>query len=160
MMHAIRMLPSAGEVAMLSSANNEISLRAAATNARNTQLTLQLEGLGARLAAAEQQIQDRETGLEAARAAMLEKDSGLRRLEAHVAALEQQLVIAGQAGKRQDSAMSDLQQQIQQRDQLVQDADRRIADKQRAYNLLHADFANQKAEAAEAVSTAAELEKL
>lgn len=90
---------------MLSSANSEVSLRAAATNARNTQLTLQLEGLGARLAAAEQQIQDREMGLENARVAMLEKDSGLRRLEAHVAALEQQMVAAGQTAKKQDSAI-------------------------------------------------------
>lgn len=90
---------------MLSSANNEVCLRAAATNARNTQLTLQLEGLGARLAGAEQQIRDREASLETGRVAMMEKDSGLRRLEAHVAALEQQLIKEGQGAKKQESCI-------------------------------------------------------
>lgn len=90
---------------MLSSANNEISLRAAATNSRNTQLTVQLEGLGARLSGAEQQIQDREVALAAARTALLEKDSGLRQLEAQVAALGQQLGDARQDGHKQDSCI-------------------------------------------------------
>lgn len=94
-----------GEVAMLSSANNEISLRAAATNARNTQLILQVEGLTARLIAAEQQITDRESSLNNARVAMVEKDSGLRRLEAHVAALQQQLVTMGQAARKQETTI-------------------------------------------------------
>jgi chromosome segregation ATPase len=89
-----------GEVAMLSAANSEISLRAAAVSARNTQLTVQLEGLGARLVGAEQQIQQREAALCTARAALLEKDSGLRRLECQVAVLEQQ-VVAGQQGTSQ-----------------------------------------------------------
>lgn len=93
----------AGEVAMLSSANNEVSLRAAATNARNTQLALQVEGIGARLAAAEQQIRDREVSLETARVAMMEKDSAVRRLEAHVSALEQQLITEGHGAKKQES---------------------------------------------------------
>lgn len=90
---------------MLSSANNEISLRAAATNARNTQLNLQVEGLTARLIAAEQQITDRESSLNNARVAMVEKDSGLRRLEAHVAALQQQLVTMGQAARKQETTI-------------------------------------------------------
>lgn len=58
-----------------------------------------------------------------------------------------------------DMLCRDLLQQIQLKDQLIQDADRRVADKQRAYNLLHADLVNQKAEAAEAVAAAAELHK-
>lgn len=87
---------------MLGSANSEISLRAAAINARNTQLTVQLEGLGARLSGAEQQIQDREAALAAARTAMLEKDSGLRQLEGQVAALRQQLVDCHQGARKQD----------------------------------------------------------
>lgn len=90
---------------MLSSANNEISLRAAAINARNTQLTVQLEGLGARLSGAEQQIQDREAALAAARTAMLKKDSGLRQLEGQVAALRQQLVDCHQDGRKQDDCI-------------------------------------------------------
>lgn len=39
----------------------------------------------------------------------------------------------------------------------MQDAERRVADKQRAYNLLHADFANKKVEAAEALGRAERL---
>lgn len=92
----------AGEVTMLSSANSEISLRAAATQARNTQLTVRLDGMGARLAGVEQQIKEREAALAAARIALIEKDSGLCRLEAQAAALEQQLLAAGQAAKKQD----------------------------------------------------------
>lgn len=53
---------------------------------------------------------------------------------------------------------SDLERQLQQKDQLIQDAERRVADKQRAYNLLYADFAKQKAEAAEAVEAASQLQ--
>jgi chromosome segregation ATPase len=90
---------------MLGSANNEISLRAAAINARNTQLTIQLEGLGARLTGAEQQIQEREAALAAARTAMLEKDSGLRQLQGHVAALRQQLVEAQQGEMKQGNCI-------------------------------------------------------
>lgn len=90
---------------MLSGANSEISLRAAAVNARNTQLTVQLEGLGARLSGAEQQIQDREAALATARTALLEKDSGLRQLEGQVAALRQQLLDAHQDGKKQDNSI-------------------------------------------------------
>ena len=90
---------------MLSSANSEISLRAAAINARNTQLTVQLEGLGARLSGAEQQIQDREAALATARTALLEKDSGLRQLEGQVAALRQQLLDAHQGSKKQDNSI-------------------------------------------------------
>lgn len=97
---------------MLSSANSEISLRAAAINARNTQLTVQLEGLGARLSGAEQQLQDREGALAAARAAMLEKDSGLRQLEAQVAALGQQLVGAQLDSKKQDSCIRQVLHQL------------------------------------------------
>lgn len=54
---------------------------------------------------------------------------------------------------------SDLGRQLQQKDSLVQDAERRVADKQRAYNLLYADFAKQKAEAAEAVEAAARVQQ-
>eukprot|EP00775_Hariotina_reticulata_P005424 gene5424-5657_t len=145
------------EVAMLSTANNEVSLRAAATTARNTQLTVQLEGLEARFALTQQQFQEREAGMAAARTAMLEKDSGLRRLDANVAALEQQLHEAGKAAKHQDDVIADLKRQLEERHQLVQDADRRVADKQRAYNLLHADFVKQKAEAAEMMQKAEQL---
>lgn len=56
-------------------------------------------------------------------------------------------------------ARSDLQRQLQVKDQLVQDAERRVADKQRGYNLLYADFAKQKAEAADAVEAAAQLQQ-
>jgi hypothetical protein len=56
-------------------------------------------------------------------------------------------------------ACSDLQRQLQLKDQLVQDAERRVADKQRGYNLLYADFAKQKAEAADAVEAAAQLQQ-
>jgi chromosome segregation ATPase len=87
---------------MLGSANSEVSLRAAAIQARNTQLSVQLEGLGARMAGAEQQIKDRESALAAARVALVEKDSGFCRLEAQVAALEQQLLAAGHAVKKQE----------------------------------------------------------
>jgi hypothetical protein len=87
---------------MLGSANSEVSLRAAAIQARNTQLTVQLEGLGARFASAEQQITERESALAAARVALVEKDSGFCRLEAQVAALEQQLLAAGHAVKKQE----------------------------------------------------------
>jgi len=104
---------------MLSSANSEISLRAAAINARNTQLTVQLEGLDARLSGAEQQLQDREGALAATRAAMLEKDSGLRQLEAQVAALGQQLVGAQQDSKKQDSCIRQVLHQLH-RSQLCQ----------------------------------------
>jgi hypothetical protein len=52
-----------------------------------------------------------------------------------------------------------LDRQLQHKDQLVQDAERRVADKQRAYNLLYADFAKQKAEAAEAVEAAARVQQ-
>lgn len=90
---------------MLGSANNEISLRAAAVNARNTQLTIQLEGLGARLAGAEQQIQEREAALASARTAMLEKDSGLRQLQGQIAALRQQLVEAQQGEMKQGNCI-------------------------------------------------------
>jgi hypothetical protein len=41
----------------------------------------------------------------------------------------------------------------------VQDAERRVADKQRAYNLLYADCAKQKAEVADAVEAAAKLQQ-
>jgi hypothetical protein len=51
-----------------------------------------------------------------------------------------------------------LERQLQHKDQLIQDAERRVADKQRAYNLLYADFAKQKAEAAEAVEAASQLQ--
>lgn len=40
----------------------------------------------------------------------------------------------------------------------MQDAERRVADKQRAFNLLHADFVKQKAEAAEAVEATVQLQ--
>jgi predicted phage tail protein len=90
---------------MLSSANSEISLRAAAVSGRNTQLSVQLEGLGARLSGAEQQIQDREAALATARTALLEKDSGLRQLEGQVAALRQQVTEAHQDGKKQDDCI-------------------------------------------------------
>jgi hypothetical protein len=56
-------------------------------------------------------------------------------------------------------APSELERQLQHKDQLVQDAERRVADKQRAYNLLYADFAKQKAEAADAVEAAAKLQQ-
>ncbi|WIA38455.1 hypothetical protein OEZ86_001779 [Tetradesmus obliquus] len=148
-----------GEVAMLGSANSEVSLRAAAIQARNTQLTVQLEGLGARMASAEQQIKERESALAAARVALLEKDSGFCRLEAQVAALEQQLLAAGHAAKRQEGNCGELQRELKGKEQLVQDADLRVADKQRAYNLLHADFVKQKATAAEAEQRAADTEK-
>lgn len=101
-----------GEVAMLSSANSEISLRAAAVNARNTQLSVQLEGLGARLSGAEQQIQDREAALATARTKLLEKDSGLRQLEGQVAALRQQVTEAQQDGKKQDDCIRWVQRQL------------------------------------------------
>jgi hypothetical protein len=90
---------------MLSSANSEISLRAAAVNARKTQLTVQLEGLGARLSGAERQIQDREAALATSRTALLEKDSGLRQLGGQVAALRQQLMVAHQGSKQQDNSI-------------------------------------------------------
>jgi hypothetical protein len=48
------------------------------------------------------------------------------------------------------TACRELRVQLQARDQAVQDAERRVADKQRAFNLLHADFAKQKAEVVEA----------
>ena len=54
---------------------------------------------------------------------------------------------------------SDLHRQLQHKDQLVQDAELRVADKQRAYNLLHADFVKQKAEAADAVEAAQRLQQ-
>ena len=54
---------------------------------------------------------------------------------------------------------SDLERQLQHKEQLIQDAERRVADKQRAYNLLYADFAKQKAEAAEAVEAASQLQQ-
>lgn len=54
---------------------------------------------------------------------------------------------------------SDMERQLQNKDQLIQDAERRVADKQRAYNLLYADFAKQKAEAAEAVEAAVQLQQ-
>eukprot|EP00879_Flechtneria_rotunda_P030370 GHRR01032995.1.p1 GENE.GHRR01032995.1~~GHRR01032995.1.p1 ORF type:complete len:259 (+),score=126.93 GHRR01032995.1:126-902(+) len=152
-------LLDAGEVAMLSSANTEISLRAAATNARNMQLKVQLEGLSARLAGAEQQIKDKESALAAARMALLEKDSGMRRLEAQVAAVEQQLLAATQAVQKQDSNISDLHKQVDNQVQLVWEAERRMADRQRAYNLLNADFAKQKAEAAEMAEKASQLQQ-
>jgi uncharacterized protein (DUF2141 family) len=89
----------AGEVAMFSAANSEVSRRSAGVAARNTQLTVQLEGQGARLASAEQAIQEREGALSTARAALLEKDSGLRQLQARVDGLEAQ-VGDGQTGSR------------------------------------------------------------
>lgn len=55
-------------------------------------------------------------------------------------------------------AASELEPQLQHSAALVQDAERRVADKQRAFNLLHADFAKQKAEAAEAADKAAQLQ--
>lgn len=54
---------------------------------------------------------------------------------------------------------SDLERQLQHKQALVQDAERRVADKQRAFNLLHADFAKQKAEAVEAVEVMQKLQK-
>jgi len=54
---------------------------------------------------------------------------------------------------------SDLERQLQCKDQLVQDAERRVADKQRAFNLLHADFVKQKADAAEAIEATAKLQQ-
>jgi hypothetical protein len=52
-----------------------------------------------------------------------------------------------------------LKRQLEDRQQLVQDAERRVADKQRAYNLLHADFAKQKSEAAEMSHKAEQLQQ-
>jgi hypothetical protein len=57
------------------------------------------------------------------------------------------------------AACRELQYQLEVKGQLVQDAERRVADKQRAYNLLHADFVKQKATAAEAEQQAVEAEK-
>lgn len=57
------------------------------------------------------------------------------------------------------AACRELQRQLEGKEQLVQDAERRVADKQRAYNLLHADFVKQKATAAEAEQRAADTEK-
>jgi hypothetical protein len=57
------------------------------------------------------------------------------------------------------AACRELQRQLEDKEQLVQDAERRVADKQRAYNLLHADFVKQKATAAEAEQMAAETEQ-
>jgi hypothetical protein len=54
---------------------------------------------------------------------------------------------------------SDLERQLQHQEQLVLDAERRVADKQRAFNLLHADFAKQKADAAEAAEAVADLQQ-
>lgn len=56
-------------------------------------------------------------------------------------------------------APSDLERQLQHKDQLAQDTERRVADKQRAYNLLYADSAKQKAEAADAVEAATKLQQ-
>jgi hypothetical protein len=56
------------------------------------------------------------------------------------------------------AACRELQRQLEAKEQLVQDAERRMADKQRAYNLLHADFVKQKAAAAEAEQRAADTE--
>jgi hypothetical protein len=57
------------------------------------------------------------------------------------------------------AACRELQRQLECKGQLVQDAERRMADKQRAYNLLHADFVKQKATAAEAEQQALASEK-
>lgn len=142
---------------MLTAANTEISLRAAGVSARNTQLTVQHEGLQARLATTEHQMQEREAALTCARAALLEKDSGLRQLQGQVAQLEGQVVEGQQGSRQQDDAARSLRAQLDTSAQAVLDAERRVADKQRAFNLLQADFAKQKADAAVATLQAVDL---